>query len=158
MSTHLVIGLLLAAAAICFVLAPLVVPRAFETGAEQSVPEAVCDPLERLRDDLFAQIVALDFEHATGKTDEEEYQHDRAALKRRALAVLRTLDERATDTTDAHEAAIEQAITIARARRVPLTVPDTDDDDPALLELDDEVERQVSALRQMRHIPAAPRE
>lgn len=158
MSIPLVIGLLLATAAICFVLAPLVVPRAFETGTETPVPEAAGDPLERLRDDLFAQIVALDFEHATGKTDEEEYQHDRAALKRRALAVLRTLDERSTDTTVAHEDTIEQAISIARARRAPLNVPDTDDEESGLLELDDEVERQVSALRQMRHIPAAPRE
>lgn len=156
MSIPLLIGLLLAAAALCYVLAPLVWPRAFVPQAE-TAQSAAGDPLERLRDDLFAQIVALDFEHDTGKTDEEEYAEDRAALKRRALAVLRTIDERAADGADPAADAVEQAVTIARARRTP-PPPLPDDDDSALLELDDEVERQVSALRQSRHIPAAPRE
>jgi hypothetical protein len=40
-----------------------------------------------LRDDLLAQIVDLDFDRAVDKTDEEEYREERAALKRRALAV-----------------------------------------------------------------------
>ena len=156
MSTPLLVGLLLAAAAICYVLAPLVVPGAFVAKADDA-PVPSGDPLERLRDELCAQIVALDFERDTGKTDEEEYLQDRAALKRRALAVLRTIDERAADDADPTADAVEQAVSIARARRTPPPLPD-DADDPALLELDDEVERQVSALRQSRHLPAAPRE
>ena len=162
MSAPLFIGLVLAAAAICYVLAPLVWPAAFAGGAGDTPAALPGDPLERLRDELFAQIVALDFEHATGKTDEEEYQQDRAALKRRALAVLRTLDERATGPADDADDAIETAVRAVRSSRDPLRqmphLPAPDDEDAGLLELDDEVERQVSALRQMRHLPAAPRE
>ena len=157
MNAPLLVGLALAAAALCYVLAPLVWPRAFGVGVDAATgtAESAGDPLERLRDDLFAQIVALDFDHATGKTDEEEYQLERAALKRRALAVLRTLDERSAAAPAADDA-IEQAVRAARARRATSIEPDTDD--PALLELDDEVERQVSALRRMRQLPATPRD
>jgi hypothetical protein len=153
MTVPLIIGLVLAAAALCYVLAPIVAPRAFgvESATATETDDAAGDPLARLRDDLFAQIVDLDFDHATGKTDEEEYQQERATLKRRALAVLRTIDDR-----DNAADAIEEAVRIARARRAAPVEPDTAD--PALLELDDEVERQVSALRRMRQVPAAPRE
>src|SRR5690349_21427459 len=125
MSAPLLLGLVLAALALCYVLAPLVIPRAFgeEAPAATRAAEAAGDPLIGLRDDLFARIVELDFDHATGKTDEEEYQQERAALKRRALAVLRTLDER-----DTAGDAIEEAIRIARARRAAIPVePDAAD-------------------------------
>ncbi|MFN8517092.1 MAG: hypothetical protein U0841_31885 [Chloroflexia bacterium] len=154
MTAPLLVGLVLAALALCYVLAPLVMPRAF--GVEASVAthadDAAGDPLIGLRDDLFARIVELDFDHATGKTDEEEYQQERAALKRRALAVLRTLDER-----DTAGDAIEEAVRVARERRAAMPV-EPDAADPALLELDDEVERQVSALRRTRQLPATTRE
>jgi hypothetical protein len=153
MSAPLIIGLVLASAALCYVLAPIVLPRSFgvEAPAAPGEADAAGDPLANLRDDLFARIVELDFDHATGKTDEEEYQQERAALKRRALAVMRTLDDRDTAAD-----AIEEAVRVARARRVVPVEPDAAD--PALLELDDEVERQVSALRRMRQTPATTRE
>ncbi len=153
MSVPLLIGLALATAALCYVLAPIVWPRAFGVEATPATDpsDPASDPLARLRDDLFARIVDLDFDHATGKTDEEEYQQERAALKRRALAVLRTIDDR-----DNASDVIEEAVRAARARRATPIEPDTND--PALLELDDEVERQVSALRRMRQLPATPRE
>jgi hypothetical protein len=151
MNAPLLIGLVLAAAALCYVLAPIVAPRAFGVEAAAALDDAAGDPLARLRDDLFAQIVDLDFDHDTGKTDEEEYAQERAALKRRALAVLRTIDDR-----DNAADAIEEAVRATRARRATPVEPD--DSDPALLELDDEVERQVSALRRTRQLPAATRE
>ena len=153
MSIPLLVGLVLAAAALCYVLAPIVMPRAFGVEATPANDPANpnSDPLARLRDDLFASIVDLDFDHATGKTDEEEYQQERAVLKRRALAVLRTIDDR-----DSASDVIEEAVRAARARRVAPIEPDANDS--ALLELDDEVERQVSALRRMRQLPATPRE
>lgn len=153
MSIPLLIGLLLAAAAFCFVLAPIVMPRAFGVEAAPATEATVAtgDPLARLRDDLFAAIVDLDFDHATGKTDEEEYGQERAALKRRALAVLRTIDDR-----DNAADLVEDAVRAARARRAIPVEPDAND--PALLELDDEVERQVTALRRMRQLPATTRE
>lgn len=154
MTAPLLVGLVLAALALCYVLAPLVMPRAFgvEAPVAPGAAEAAGDPLIGLRDDLFARIVELDFDHATGKTDEEEYQQERAALKRRALAVLRTLDDRAPAGD-----AIEEAVRVARERRAAISV-EPDDADPALLELDDEVERQVSALRRTRQLPATTRE
>ena len=153
MSAPLIIGLVLASAALCYVLAPIVLPRSFgvEAPAAPAGADAAGDPLVNLRDDLFARIVELDFDHATGKTDEEEYQQERAALKRRALAVMRTLDDRDTAAD-----AIEEAVRVARARRVVPVEPDAAD--LALLELDDEVERQVSALRRTRQLPATTRE
>ena len=158
MSAPMLIGLLFAAAAICYVLAPLIWPSAFGVEAHPTTPAAdlAGDPLERLREDLFAQIVDLDFDHTLGKTDEEEYQQDRAALKRQALAVLRSIDERASETHTAADDPIEQAVRAARARRAALPAPDVPDDH--LLELDDEVERQIAARRRMRQLPAAPHE
>lgn len=151
MNVPQLVGLLLVAAAVCYVLAPIVASRAFggAPGGAAVPPPTADDSLERRRDDLLAQLVELDFEHAVGKTDEEEYQQERAALKRRALAVLRSLDER-DRVADAAEDAIEDAVRAARARRA--APPAADATDPALLALDDEVERQVSALRQVRRV------
>ena len=156
MTTPLLIGLLCAAAAICYVLAPLVWPRAFGVEPNPMSPTDLAgDPLVRLRDDLFAQIVELDFDHTLGKTDEEEYQHDRAALKRQALAVLRSLDERASATHPAADDPIEHAVRAARARRAAPVVPAAPAaPDDRLLELADEVERQIAARRQRRQLPA----
>jgi hypothetical protein len=78
--------------------------------------------LERLRDELYAAIVELDFDHAVGKTEDEEYRAERADLKRQALAVLRLLDEqaardRASGESGAAEDAIEREVRDARASR-----------------------------------------
>ncbi len=76
------------------------------------------DALRRLRDDLYARIVDLDFDREVGKTDEEGYHRERADLRREALAALRRLDERSTATaiTAAEKEAIERAIRAARDR------------------------------------------
>jgi hypothetical protein len=159
MTIPLLIGLVFAAAAICYVLAPLVWPGAFGVESNRAtVPTAVAgDPLERLRDELFAQIVDLDFDHALGKTDEEEYQQDRAALKRQALAILHSLDERDSDVRSEQDDQIEEAVRAVRARRTAAPAGPALSD-ARLLELDDEVERQIAARRQRRHIPATPNE
>ena len=105
-----------------YVVAPLIWPRAFGIGVAQTPAAPVHDEIETLallRDDLLAQIVDLDFEQAVGKTDEEEYQQERAALKRRALAVIRSLDERTQ--SEVIEESIEREISRARARRVEAT-------------------------------------
>lgn len=150
------IGLVVAVLAVVFVVAPLIWPAAFGVRAEtESVPAAPVgagDALARLRDDLFTRIVELDFEQATGKLDEEEYQQERAGLKRRALAVLRTLDEQ-TAPAAAADHALERAVDAARARRAaPATQPVNAKDD---IWFGDEVEREVLALRRARQAPAA---
>ena len=150
MTLPALIGLLLAVAAVSYVVAPLIWPRAFGIGVAKTPIAPVHDEVETLallRDDLLAQIVALDFEQAVGKTDEEEYQEERAALKRRALAVIRSLDERIQ--SEVIEESIEREISRARARRLEVAPLDADAD------LSDEVERQLLALRRSRRAGVA---
>ena len=115
----MLVGILLLVAALLYVLAPLLWPR---TPAWQVRDAAAGAPsLERLRDELYAAIVDLDFDHAVGKTDDEEYQQERADLKRQALAVLRLLDEQATDVEEAVEREVSavRAVRTARERHIP---------------------------------------
>jgi hypothetical protein len=158
MSAPTLIGLLLAFVAVSFVVAPLLWPSAFGIGVA-TAPEAFSDEdedvaLEALRDDVYAQIVELDFEQAVGKTDEEEYRQERAALKRRALAVLRTLDERAAAAPEGIEDAIEREVLLARARRAE-GIPEADLDETTVPDLNAEVERQILALRRSRRANVA---
>jgi hypothetical protein len=158
MSAPTLIGLLLAFVAVSFVVAPLLWPSAFGIGVA-TVPEVLSDEdevavLEGLRDDLYAQIVELDFEQAVGKTDEEEYLQERAALKRRALAVLRTLDERAAAAPEGIEDAIEREVLLARSRRAE-GIPEAELDETTVPDLNAEVERQILALRRSRRANVA---
>ncbi len=140
MSVPVLIGLLIAIVAATYVVAPLIWPRSF--GVDPPVPPDEARSLSALRDEILAAIVDLDFERAVGKADEEEYQEERAVLKRRALAVIRSLDERLQ--SEAIEESIEREITRARTRRTeaePLAEAS---------DLNDEVERQILALRRSR--------
>ena len=140
MSVPVLIGLLIAIVAATYVVAPLIWPRSF--GVDPPVPPDEARSLSALRDEILAAIVDLDFERAVGKADEEEYQEERTVLKRRALAVIRSLDERLQ--SEAIEESIEREITRARTRRTeaePLAEAS---------DLNDEVERQILALRRSR--------
>ena len=115
-------GILLMVAALLFVLAPLLRPRGSRLpGALEPAVEGQ-PSLERLRDELYGAIVELDFDHAVGKTDDEEYRAERADLKRQALAVLRLLDEQAarervSGAAEDAEEAIEREVRGVRAAR-----------------------------------------
>ncbi|HET8628008.1 MAG TPA: hypothetical protein VFL91_11340 [Thermomicrobiales bacterium] len=117
MTPALIVGILCIVAALAFVLAPLLWPERF--GVRRAAPAPAGGSLERLRDDLYARIVDLDFDHEVGKTDEEEYRRERADLKRQALAVLRLLDERAAEADGLDETAdaVEREVLAARERR-----------------------------------------
>lgn len=120
MNLALVVGITIAVTALVYVLAPLLWPRTFDVEpATQLEPEDEVAALERLRDDFFARIVELDFDHEVGKADEEEYREERAGLKRQALAVLRLLDERPGDAaaSTAVDDVIERDVRAARQRR-----------------------------------------
>jgi hypothetical protein len=119
MSAAMLLGILLMAAALLFVLAPLLWPRVSRSPGEVEPTVEGRPSLERLRDELYGAIVELDFDHAVGKTDDEEYRAERADLKRQALAVLRLLDERAARAGEAGqvEDAIEREVRDARASR-----------------------------------------
>jgi len=154
MSVPVLIGLLIAIAAALYVIAPLIWPRTFGMDAPVPLPTASDEAhsLRALRDEILAAIVDIDFEHAVGKTDEEDYQEVRAALKRRALTVIRGLDARGTESVVLSET-VEREIRDARARRVATNpTPSTDDETP---ELYDEVERQIRTLRRARGADAA---
>jgi integrase len=149
MSAPVLIGLLIASVAIAYVIAPLIWPRAFVAATPEpaSLEPDETHSLLALRDEILAAIVDLDFENAIGKTDEEEYQEERAALKRRALTVIRALDAREGERAALDET-VEREIRDARARRVAANPPAvTEEETP---ELYDEVERQVRALRRTR--------
>ncbi len=161
MNGPVLIGLLLACAAMVFVIAPLIFPRTFGVGVAPNADERAGRDeedeeaaLTGLRDAVYAEIVELDFEHAIGKSDEEEYGEERAALKRRAFAVLRTLDERAAARPDALDDAVEREVRLARLRRTA-RVAEADGDGADAPDLNDEVERQIRALRRSRHADAA---
>ncbi len=149
MSVPVLIGLLIAVAAALYVIAPLIWPRTF--GVAAPAPHATASDetrsLHALRDEILAAIVDLDFENAVGKTDEEEYQEERTALKRRALTVIRTLDARGTERAALDET-VEREIRDARARQVVASPAAINEDENP--ELYDEVERQIRALRRAR--------
>ena len=115
----MLLGILLMVAALLFVLAPLLWPRVSRSPGEVKPTVEGRPSLERLRDELYGAIVELDFDHAVGKTDDEEYRAERADLKRQALAVLRLLDEQAARAGEAEAAedAIEREVRDARASR-----------------------------------------
>jgi hypothetical protein len=119
MSPAMLLGILLMVAALLFVLAPLLWPRVSRSPGEVEPAVEGRPSLERLRDELYSAIVELDFDHAVGKTDDEEYRAERADLKRQALAVLRLLDEQAARAGEAEDAedAIEREVRDARASR-----------------------------------------
>ena len=148
MSAAALVGILCAVAALLFVLAPLLWPGAFGV-RDAGATDAEGESLERLRDDLYARIVELDFDREVGKTDEEEYRQERADLKRQALAVLRLLDERDGRAATAVLAApaVSEAIEreVAAARRARAAAVGAGDGG-----LEDEVEREVRALRRAR--------
>lgn len=122
MNAPVLLGLLVAVAALLYVLAPLLWPGAFDARGVRQDGAGAERALERLRDDLYARIVELDFDHAVGKTDEEEYRQERADLKRQALATLRLLDERAGAASGAGvEDEIEREVRLARERRATET-------------------------------------
>lgn len=158
MNVPIAIGLLVACAAIVFVVAPLLFPTTFGVGPSPVGALAADDDDELallgLRDELYARIVDLDFEQATGKTDEEEYQEERSALKRRAFAILRTLDERAIARPDGLDDAVEREVRLARLRRTA-GMASAELDEAAAPDLNDEVERQILALRRTRHADVA---
>jgi hypothetical protein len=149
MSVPVLIGLLIAIAAALYVIAPLLWPRTFGVEVPSPLPTAPDETRtpHALRDEILAAIVDLDFERAVGKTDEEEYREERAALKRRALTVIRAIDAREGERAALDET-VEREIRDARAWRVAANPPTVAEDGSP--ELYDEVERQIRALRSAR--------
>lgn len=169
MNIPVVLGLAAVALALAFVVLP------FTRGAApRRVPGARPDPrlhLEDLRDKLLASIVALDFDRDVGKLDEDEYQRERADLKRQAVAVLHLLDdvgEGPAPAPDSWETPAERAATApmdgygatcaacgalraVTARFCPACgAPQTPASAVPEVSVSDSIERDVLALRRQR--------
>lgn len=88
LAAALVLGALLAAAAVWFVARPLLA-----TGEERVVeprPERIA--LEERRDRALAALKDLEFDHRTGKISDEDYRSLVGELRREAADALRALD------------------------------------------------------------------
>lgn len=125
----ILIGLVLLAAIAYYVSRPLMTPR------RASSDVTAIATLEIQRDAIYAQIRELDMDHATGKTNEEDYQRIRAELVAQAAAILKQID------TLGAQPLIDVPVLSAS-----MTSP---------VEGADDVETLIAARRKTRSVPAA---
>lgn len=165
------LGLLVVLFALLYVVSPYL-----RGSGSSRLPAASPDSraaLRVLRDELFAAIVALDFDRDVGKLDEDEYRLERDDLKRQAMAVLRLLDDAdsvaerdsevtrsagaPTVTSPAGDGARELACASCGARVeaedrfcAACGRPRSSPEEPLDSDLGDSIERDVLALRRQR--------
>jgi hypothetical protein len=94
LTAALVLGALLAVAAVWFVARPFL----RSTGGDDRLvePEAGRIALEEERDRALAALKELEFDHRTGKVSDEDYRSLVAELRRAAADALRALDRAAS--------------------------------------------------------------
>jgi len=97
LTTALVIGALLAVAAVWFVARPFL---GRETNALPLEPPPEWLALEEQRDRALAALKELEFDHRTGKISDEDYRALVGVLRREAAEALKALD-RGTPRADA---------------------------------------------------------
>jgi len=102
--------------------------------------------LQEQRDRVLTTLRDLDFDHASGKMQDEDYTPLRAKLVTEGAAVMKRLDELQGAAPAGLETELEQAIAARRHARAPA----------ALAAGEDDIERAVAARRRGR-APAAPR-
>ena len=90
----LVIGVLVALAAVALVLDPLVRPYAIRPEPPSFEPED--DPVERRKELALAALKEIEFDRATGKLDDADYERMRAKYTAEALEAIRQVDAAAT--------------------------------------------------------------
>ena len=86
----LIIGVLVALAAVALVLDPLVRPYAIRPEPPSSEPED--DPLERRKELALAALKEIEFDRATGKLDDADYERMKARYTAEALEAIRAAD------------------------------------------------------------------
>ena len=89
LAAALVIGALLAVAAVWFVARPFL-SRSDEAPAAEPPPERLA--LEEERDRALAALKELEFDHRTGKISDEDYRSMVGELRRQAADALKALD------------------------------------------------------------------
>ena len=85
MSPELLLGALLAAAAVVFVAVPFL--RAQEPPSPLFPPDSALAAAEE-RDRVLAELKELEFDHRTGKITDEDYRDQLGPLRRRAAELL----------------------------------------------------------------------
>jgi hypothetical protein len=144
-SIFLLLALLIPVA--LFVARPLLEGKAGLATREEDLQEHDLSHLLAERDRILTALEELDFDHALGKIPEGDYQPTRERLLFQGAEVLRQID--ALDPERA-EADIERRIEAAIEERKMATAPDGQDQQPVLVDADDEVELQLAARRRAR--------
>lgn len=86
----LIIGVLVALAAVALVLDPLVRPYAIRPEPPSSEPED--DPVEQRKELALAALKEIEFDRAMGKLDDADYERMKAKYTAEALAAIREAD------------------------------------------------------------------
>jgi hypothetical protein len=86
----LLIGIVVALGAVALVLAPLVWPERVRPVVEPAEPED--DPREHRKDLALAALKEIEFDRATGKLDDADYDRMKAAYTTEALEAIRAAD------------------------------------------------------------------
>jgi len=96
--TSLILGALIAAAAVVIVALPYI-RRTPDDGALESATRAAAERLELLeaRDRALAALKELEFDHRTGKIDDDDYRALVGPLRRAAAEALQGLDRSAQE-------------------------------------------------------------
>ncbi len=105
----LLVTLILCGGAVAYVLLPVVRPRS--TTLPAATPEA--DLLRERQESTYVALRDLDFEYELGNLAPDDYFAMRERYARRAMALLKAVDERERDAT----AAVEEAVRSLRAAR-----------------------------------------
>ena len=87
----LILGALIAAAAVAVVALPFFRPAPDEAAADEAVAERRLELIEE-RDRALAALKELEFDHRTGKIDDADYRELVGPLRRTAAAALQALD------------------------------------------------------------------
>ncbi len=110
------LGSILLGLALLLVVTFVVLRPILERPGAVAPDESPEDPLLLTREQVLIQLRDLDFDHATGKLNEDDYAAQRAQLMAQGVAVLKELDSQAAAPAQALDE-IERAISLRRASR-----------------------------------------
>ncbi len=105
----MLIGIVVALGAVALVLGPIVWPQRLRPAPAPEEPED--DPREHRKDLALAALKEIEFDRATGKLDEADYERMKAAYTAEALEAIR-----AADAGAAEPAAVPQEPALAKLR------------------------------------------
>jgi hypothetical protein len=108
----LIIGVLVALAAVALVLDPLVRPYAIRPERPPFEPED--DPLEQRKELALAALKEIEFDRATGKLDDADYERMKARYTAEALEAIRAADAAAAPVEPAMADPVEALIAARR--------------------------------------------